>query len=73
MELGAASQIEVDKQNEVLQEFERRKAAREMNVTTDDGEVKMQLRELMQPICKSPIGWPQRGRAWVQGRQPCGA
>lgn len=36
----------------VLEDFERRKKARQINVSTDDGEVKANLRQLGEPICK---------------------
>ncbi|UYV70615.1 PRPF4 [Cordylochernes scorpioides] len=36
----------------LLQEFERRKKARHINVSTDDNEVKATLRQLREPICK---------------------
>ncbi|XP_077986471.1 U4/U6 small nuclear ribonucleoprotein Prp4-like [Glandiceps talaboti] len=36
---------------EVLAEFERRKRARQILVSTDDAEVKIKLRELGEPIC----------------------
>ncbi|KAL1505929.1 hypothetical protein ABEB36_005377 [Hypothenemus hampei] len=35
----------------LLEEFERRKKARSINVSTDDGEVKRNLRQLGEPIC----------------------
>ncbi|XP_037092324.1 U4/U6 small nuclear ribonucleoprotein Prp4-like [Pollicipes pollicipes] len=35
----------------LLDEFERRKRARQIHVSTDDGEVKRRLREREQPIC----------------------
>uniref|UniRef100_A0A915J9B0 Pre-mRNA processing factor 4 (PRP4)-like domain-containing protein n=1 Tax=Romanomermis culicivorax TaxID=13658 RepID=A0A915J9B0_ROMCU len=35
----------------VLAEFERRKRARQMTLPTDDGEIKLMLRQLDQPIC----------------------
>lgn len=35
----------------LLEEFERRKKARQINVSTDDGEVKATLRQLQEPIC----------------------
>lgn len=35
----------------LLEEFERRKKARQINVSTDDGEVKATLRTLQEPIC----------------------
>ena len=35
----------------LLEEFERRKKARQINVSTDDGEIKKNLRHLGEPIC----------------------
>lgn len=35
----------------LLEEFERRKKARQINVSTDDSEVKKDLRQLGEPIC----------------------
>lgn len=35
----------------LLEEFERRKKARQINVSTDDVEVKRNLRQLNEPIC----------------------
>lgn len=35
----------------LLEEFERRKKARQINVSTDDSEVKKNLRQLGEPIC----------------------
>lgn len=35
----------------LLEEFERRKRARLINVSTDDAEVKKNLRQLNEPIC----------------------
>ncbi|CAB0038420.1 unnamed protein product [Trichogramma brassicae] len=35
----------------LLEEFERRKKARQINVSTDDSEVKKNLRQLEEPIC----------------------
>eukprot|EP00058_Branchiostoma_floridae_P005347 XP_002590835.1 hypothetical protein BRAFLDRAFT_125722 [Branchiostoma floridae] len=40
-----------ERQKEVLEEFERRKRARQIHVSTDDSEVKAQLRQLGEPIC----------------------
>jgi len=34
-----------------LKEFEKRRKARQVNVSTDDSEVKRTLRQLDQPIC----------------------
>lgn len=36
----------------VLEEFERRKRARAIAVTVDDNQIRSQLRNLNQPICK---------------------
>lgn len=35
----------------LLEEFERRRKARSINVSTDDAEVKRNLRQLGEPIC----------------------
>lgn len=35
----------------LLEEFERRRKARSINVSTDDAEVKRNLRQLSEPIC----------------------
>jgi hypothetical protein len=35
----------------LLEEFERKKKARQINVSTDDSEVKLCLRQLNEPIC----------------------
>ncbi len=40
-----------DERTEILEEFERRKRARLINVSTDDAEVKKDLRQLGEPIC----------------------
>ncbi|XP_064650294.1 U4/U6 small nuclear ribonucleoprotein Prp4-like isoform X2 [Lineus longissimus] len=37
--------------NELLEEFEKRKRARQIQVSTDDGEVKVNLRKYGEPIC----------------------
>ncbi len=37
---------------ELLEEFERRKRARSIQVSTDDKEVKLHFRQLGEPICK---------------------
>lgn len=42
--------ISKDKQA-LLEEFERKKKARQVQVSTDDDEVKRNLRKLDQPIC----------------------
>lgn len=41
----------LDNRTEMLEEFERRKRARLINVSTDDSEVKKDLRQLGEPIC----------------------
>ena len=45
-----------DDRKEALAEFERRKRARAIAVTVDDGEIKEQLRKFDQPICE----WQQK-------------
>lgn len=35
----------------LLEQFERRKKARQVNVSTDDTEVKRNLRQLGEPVC----------------------
>ncbi|KAK7094688.1 U4/U6 small nuclear ribonucleoprotein Prp4-like [Littorina saxatilis] len=42
---------EAESQAEVLADFERRKRARQIHVSTDDAEVKATLRQLREPIC----------------------
>lgn len=42
-----------DQQSELLAEFERRRRARQIHVSTDDTEVKLNLRQLNEPICES--------------------
>ncbi|GBN10445.1 U4/U6 small nuclear ribonucleoprotein Prp4 [Araneus ventricosus] len=43
---------EVNKEKQMLlEEFERRKKARQINVSTDDSEVKAHLRQIGEPIC----------------------
>lgn len=39
-------------QVELLAEFERRRRARQIHVSTDDTEVKLNLRQLNEPICE---------------------
>ena len=39
-------------QAELLAEFERRRRARQIHVSTDDTEVKLNLRQLNEPICE---------------------
>ena len=41
----------LEDRTEILEEFERRKRARLINVSTDDSEVKKDLRQLGEPIC----------------------
>ena len=41
----------IEDRTEILEEFERRKRARLINVSTDDNEVKKDLRQLGEPIC----------------------
>lgn len=51
-----------------LEEFERRKKARQINVSTDDGEVKKNLRQLGEPIClfgEGPAERRSRLRDWL--------
>ncbi|CAG9806088.1 unnamed protein product [Chironomus riparius] len=43
-------EIEKDK-TALLEEFERKKKARQINVSTDDAEIKKSLRQLNEPIC----------------------
>jgi len=42
---------EQEAKQELLEEFERRKKARQIHVSTDDTEVRTQLRQLGEPIC----------------------
>ena len=42
---------EQGEKDEILEEFERRKRARLINVSTDDAEIKKDLRDLGEPIC----------------------
>ncbi|CAH1786164.1 unnamed protein product [Owenia fusiformis] len=42
---------ESESRMEMMEEFERRKRARHINVSTDDAEVKAHLRQLGEPIC----------------------
>ena len=51
MALESASDLAGLGKEEMLQEFERRKRARLINVSTDDAEVKKNLRDLGEPIC----------------------
>lgn len=43
-------EVSKDKQA-LLEEFERRRKARQLNVSTDDGEVRKALRQLAEPVC----------------------
>lgn len=44
--------LDVNKDRQaLLEEFERRRKARQINVSTDDTEVKKDLRQLEEPIC----------------------
>ena len=45
-------QLPDSNQSELLAEFERRRRARQIHVSTDDTEVKLNLRQLSEPICK---------------------
>jgi U4/U6 small nuclear ribonucleoprotein PRP4 len=38
-------------QQTILEEFERHKRARQINVLTDDEKVKLNLRQLEEPVC----------------------
>lgn len=49
-----------ERQQELMAEFEKRKAKRSINVSTDDGMVKARLRELGHPICLFGEGPAQR-------------
>eukprot|EP00037_Helgoeca_nana_P006132 m.56919 g.56919 ORF g.56919 m.56919 type:complete len:529 (-) comp17036_c0_seq1:364-1950(-) len=51
MALSGAAKTEVDRHEELLAQFERRKQIRQLHVPTDDGEVKKMLREYANPIC----------------------
>lgn len=46
----------------LLEEFERRRKARQINVSTDDVEVKKDLRRLNEPICLFGEGPAERRR-----------
>ena len=48
-----SDQLQDRNQAELLAEFERRRRARQIHVSTDDSEVKLNLRKLNEPICKS--------------------
>lgn len=54
-----------ERQAEVLAEFERRKRARQINVSTDDSEVKACLRALGEPITLFGEGPAERRERWV--------
>merc|ERR1712002_512774 len=53
--ISKAEAIELEEEDEshaeLLAEFERRKRARQIQVSTDDGEVKALLRQQGEPIC----------------------
>ena len=51
IELDNPNVLSKDKQ-QVLEEFERRKKARQIAVSTDDIEVRAHLRQINEPICK---------------------
>ena len=51
MPLEAKTSVLDTANNEVLAEFERRKQIRMMNVSTDDAQIKKDLRQLGHPIC----------------------
>lgn len=46
----------------LLEEFERRRKARQINVSTDDSEVKKNLRQLNEPVCLFGEGPAERRR-----------
>lgn len=46
----------------LLEEFERRRKARQINVSTDDVEVKKNLRHLNEPVCLFGEGPAERRR-----------
>lgn len=54
-----------ERQAEVLAEFERRKRARQITVSTDDVEVKACLRALGEPITLFGEGPAERRERWV--------
>ncbi|KAG8191113.1 hypothetical protein JTE90_010037 [Oedothorax gibbosus] len=52
---------EINKEKQMLlEEFERRKKARQINVSTDDSEVKAHLRQISEPICMFGEGPAER-------------
>uniref|UniRef100_A0A034VMW8 U4/U6 small nuclear ribonucleoprotein Prp4 n=1 Tax=Bactrocera dorsalis TaxID=27457 RepID=A0A034VMW8_BACDO len=56
-------ETEVAKDKEaLLKEFERKKRARQINVSTDDAEIKANLRQLNEPICYFGEGPAERRR-----------
>ena len=57
---------EIEDRTEYLEDFERKKRARLIHVTTDDSEVKKDLRQLGEPICKFGEG-PAERRARLRG------
>ncbi len=54
-----------ERQAEMLADFERRKRARQITVSTDDVEVKACLRALGEPIMLFGEGPPERRERWV--------
>lgn len=55
-----------EKQQEVLAEFERRRRARQITVSTDDAEVKAGLRALGEAITLFGEGPADRRERWVK-------
>ena len=51
LEVTTSSGAVLDNTNEALEELERKKRARLINVSTDDSEIKKDLRQLGEPIC----------------------
>lgn len=51
MQLSGAARADMDRHDELLEEFERRKKLRELYVPTDDADVRKMLRENQQPVC----------------------
>jgi len=65
---GVDAEKRKGEKDEMLEEFERRKRARLINVSTDDGEVKKNLRQLGEPIClfgEGPADRRNRLRDWL--------
>jgi U4/U6 small nuclear ribonucleoprotein PRP4 len=50
--LDIEKEVVTKEKQSVLEEFERRKKARQIAVSTDDIEVRAHLRQLNEPICK---------------------